>query len=92
MSTLTFKEYVSALNENDKDCNFIKDPKLRKQCKKLMKRNNVRIYGGGFGRSQSSGAGPGPGTGGGQGPGTGQGGGAFGGPGGGGGAFGGGAA
>ncbi|KKK73215.1 hypothetical protein LCGC14_2896070 [marine sediment metagenome] len=47
MSTLTFKEYVSALNENNKDCNFIKDPKLRKQCKKLMKRSEggVRMYG-----------------------------------------------
>jgi len=47
MSTLTFKEYVSALNENDKDCNFIKDPKLRKECKKLMKRSKggVRMYG-----------------------------------------------
>ena len=47
MSTLTFKEYVSAMNENDKDCNFIKDPKLRKQCKKLMTRSKggVRMYG-----------------------------------------------
>jgi len=47
MSKLTFKQYVSALNENDKDCNFIKDPKLRKQCKKLMTRSKggVRMYG-----------------------------------------------
>lgn len=93
MSTLTFKEYVSALNENDKDCNFIKDPKLRKQCKKLQKKSpRVRVYGGFRGLSgngSSSGSGPGPGTGGGAGPGTGTGGGAFGGPGGGGGAFGG---
>lgn len=93
MSTLTFKEYVSALNENNNDCNFIKDPKLRKQCKKLQKKSpRVRVYGGGFGSlsGKGSGSGPGPGTGGGAGPGTGTGGGAFGGPGGGGGAFGGG--
>ncbi len=51
MATLTFKEFVSAMNENNKDCNFIKDPKLRKQCKKLMKRSKggVRMYGFGAG-------------------------------------------
>jgi len=39
---LTFKEYITALEENNdplKDCNFIKDPKLRKQCKLLHKRS-----------------------------------------------------
>ena len=42
MSKLTFKEYITALEENNdplKDCNFIKDPKLRKQCKLLHKRS-----------------------------------------------------
>ncbi len=50
MSKLTFKEYITALDENNdslKDCNFIKDPKLRKQCKLLHKRSKggVRMYG-----------------------------------------------
>ena len=79
--------------EHNGNCDFIKDPQLRKQCKKLMKKTPGNItYGGGyFGRGPSgSRSGPGPGTGGGAGPGTGTGGGAFGGPSGGGGASGGG--
>lgn len=94
MSNLTFKEFISGLDESNGSndhCSFIKDPKLRKQCRKLMQKSpRVRMYGGGFGSRSGAGTGPGPGTGGGQGPGTGQGGGAFGGPGGAGGAFGGG--
>ncbi len=48
---LTFKEFLTALNEDgNKDCNFIKCPKLRKQCKKLMKKTPGNItFGGGFG-------------------------------------------
>ena len=88
MSNLTFKQFVTALNENNEYCDFIKDPKLRKQCKKLMKKTPGNItYGGG---PSGSGSGPGAGTGGGAGPGNGTGGGAFGGPAGGGGASGGG--
>lgn len=49
MSKLTFKEYITVLDESNslKDCNFIKDPELRKQCKALHKRSKggVRMYG-----------------------------------------------
>ena len=93
MQNLTFKQYVTALTEHNGNCDFIKDPKLRKQCKKLMKKTPGNItYGGGTSSLSGSGSGPGAGTGGGAGPGTGTGGGASGGPSGGGGAAGGGGA
>ena len=38
MQNLTFKQYVTALTEHNGNCDFIKDPELRKQCKKLMKK------------------------------------------------------
>lgn len=50
MSNLTFKQFVTEMDKNNKDCNFIKDPKLRKQCKKLMTKTPGNItYGGGGG-------------------------------------------
>ncbi len=46
---ISFKEFLTAINEDgNKDCNFIKCPKLRKQCKKLMTRSKggVIMFGG----------------------------------------------
>jgi hypothetical protein len=49
MSNLSFKEYITVLEQSNslKDCNFIKDAKLRAECKKLHKRSKggVRMYG-----------------------------------------------
>ncbi len=96
---LTFKDFLFSLHEGtsvvEDYCSFIKDPQLRKACKKMFKRTKGNItygfFGGrGGGSTSGSGSGAGPGTGGGGGPGTGTGGGAFGGASGGGGAFGGG--
>ena len=49
MSNLTFKEYIAVMEESKslKDCNFIKDPKLRAECKKLHtpSKGGVVMYG-----------------------------------------------
>ena len=70
---LTFAEFYQALNEDtNKDCNFIKDPKLREQCKKLMRRSKggVRMYGS-LGSGATTAGGPAGGPAGGAGGGTG---------------------
>lgn len=39
MSKLTFKQYITVMENSNslKDCDFIKDAKLRAECKKLHK-------------------------------------------------------
>jgi len=67
---LSFKEFLTAINEDgNKDCNFIKCPKLRKQCKKLMTRSKGGVImfgslGGGPAGGGNGGAGGGAGGGG----------------------------
>lgn len=83
MSQLSFKEFLTALEEGSDYCDFIKDPQIKKACKKLMKKSPLnRTYGGfgffggrGGGRSPSGGHGSmtGGGTGGGGATGTGAG-------------------
>ena len=85
MSELTFKEFLTALEEGSDYCDFIKDPQIKKACKKLMKKSPLnRTFGGfglfgrgssGGGRSPSGGHGSmtGGGTGGGGATGTGAG-------------------
>ena len=51
MTNLTFKQYITVMEKSNslKNCDFIKDPKLRAECKRLNKRSKggVVMYGGG---------------------------------------------
>lgn len=60
MLKLSFKEYVTMMNESDslKNCDFIKDPKLKAKCKKLHKhsKGGVVMYGSLGGGASTAGA------------------------------------
>lgn len=83
MFGLSFKEFLTVLEEGSGYCDFIKDPQIKKACKKLMKKSPYnRTYGGYWGHGTSGGekspsGGPGSmtgdGTGGGGATGTGAG-------------------